>query len=388
MQDVLKLLTSGTSRPVIKKKAALCLLRLIRKASPEAHVVTADMFGPILNGLLEERDVGVLLATMSLLLGIVSRTGPGDYRKIQSVTLSCMLPDMQVHASMLCMQVPACKCMQYAICAPHRRNPTPTNCPADPTLSTIVDAEPSIQSISCALSPAGGLETCVGRIIRILERLVGMREINADYTYYGIACPWLQCKALRALQYFPPPEVPNEQQTLHNILQTIIKSASGPPAIWIEVQSFSGLRMKLQCVSLPCGSNGTASTAFVHYIGCLTYLLVFLLFSWRLILQCLAAVRSSGAAHGLGKTSYVALTSGICGATATHASVRCCCAGSDPDAQASRMQQIPNKVNTSNAILFDAIALCLAHGSEILTSAVDLLAKFLSSRDSNTRCPL
>jgi hypothetical protein len=28
--------------------------------------------------------------------------------------------------------------------------------------------------------------------MRILERLVHLREVTADYTYYGIASPWLQ----------------------------------------------------------------------------------------------------------------------------------------------------------------------------------------------------
>jgi hypothetical protein len=31
--------------------------------------------------------------------------------------------------------------------------------------------------------------------MRILERLVHLREVTADYTYYGIASPWLQVGA-------------------------------------------------------------------------------------------------------------------------------------------------------------------------------------------------
>jgi hypothetical protein len=30
--------------------------------------------------------------------------------------------------------------------------------------------------------------------MRILERLVYLREVTADYTYYGIASPWLQVR--------------------------------------------------------------------------------------------------------------------------------------------------------------------------------------------------
>ena len=39
---------------------------------------------------------------------------------------------------------------------------------------------------------AGGYEVCQGRLMRLLERLVFVREITPDYTYYGIASPWLQ----------------------------------------------------------------------------------------------------------------------------------------------------------------------------------------------------
>lgn len=39
----------------------------------------------------------------------------------------------------------------------------------------------------------GGYETCQGRVIKILERLVRERErIPPEYLYYGIPSPWLQ----------------------------------------------------------------------------------------------------------------------------------------------------------------------------------------------------
>lgn len=39
---------------------------------------------------------------------------------------------------------------------------------------------------------AAGYEQCQGKLLRLLERLVYLREITPDYTYYGIASPWLQ----------------------------------------------------------------------------------------------------------------------------------------------------------------------------------------------------
>ena len=57
----------------------------------------------------------------------------------------------------------------------------------------------------CAPS-AAGYELCQPRLIKVLDRLVQLREVPPDYTYYAIASPWAQCKALRALQYFPAPD--------------------------------------------------------------------------------------------------------------------------------------------------------------------------------------
>lgn len=39
---------------------------------------------------------------------------------------------------------------------------------------------------------AAGYEQCQGKLLRLLERLAYLREVTPDYTYYGIASPWLQ----------------------------------------------------------------------------------------------------------------------------------------------------------------------------------------------------
>lgn len=146
--DVLKLLQSGTSRPVVRKKAALCLLRLMRKTPADAQLVSADTFAPVMAQLLEERDVGLLLSCVTLLLGICARTGSAGY------------------------------------------------------------------------------EQCQAKLMRVLERLVYLREVTADYTYYGIASPWLQAKVLRTLQYFPLPEGTQAQRQLHDTLVAIFNLCS------------------------------------------------------------------------------------------------------------------------------------------------------------------
>ncbi|XP_071721860.1 AP-2 complex subunit alpha-2-like [Rutidosis leptorrhynchoides] len=67
--DVQKLLISSSCRPLVRKKAALCLLRLYRK-NPD--VVNVDGWADRMAQLLDERDLGVLTASMSLLVSLVS----------------------------------------------------------------------------------------------------------------------------------------------------------------------------------------------------------------------------------------------------------------------------------------------------------------------------
>ncbi|CAK0759184.1 hypothetical protein CVIRNUC_002678 [Coccomyxa viridis] len=75
--DVMNLLTNGTVRSIVRKKAATCLLRLIRKSPAEAEILQPDVWSVKLAALLEERDLGVLLSLVTLLLGVVSRSYEG-----------------------------------------------------------------------------------------------------------------------------------------------------------------------------------------------------------------------------------------------------------------------------------------------------------------------
>lgn len=59
----------------MRKKAALCLLRLLRKTPADAQLVGADGLAPVMAVLLEERDLGLLLCTTTLLLGVAARAG-------------------------------------------------------------------------------------------------------------------------------------------------------------------------------------------------------------------------------------------------------------------------------------------------------------------------
>lgn len=68
--DVQHVLVAKTSTPNVKKKAALCLLRLVR-TSP--NLVAGREFAPHVAQLLQDRHLGVLTSAMSLLNGLASQ---------------------------------------------------------------------------------------------------------------------------------------------------------------------------------------------------------------------------------------------------------------------------------------------------------------------------
>ncbi|XP_021767370.1 AP-2 complex subunit alpha-1-like [Chenopodium quinoa] len=138
--DVQKLLMSSSCRPLVRKKAALCLLRLYRK-NPD--VVNVDGWSDRMAQLLDERDLGVLTAVMSLLVALVSNNYDAYW-------------------------------------------------------------------------------SCVPKCVKILERLARNQDVPQEYTYYGIPSPWVQVKAMRALQYFPTIEDPNTRRSLFEVLQRIL----------------------------------------------------------------------------------------------------------------------------------------------------------------------
>lgn len=77
--DVQKLLISSSCRPVVRKKAGLCLLRLFRK-NPD--VVNVDGWSDRMAQLLDERELGVLTAVMSLLIALIANNPDGYWNCI------------------------------------------------------------------------------------------------------------------------------------------------------------------------------------------------------------------------------------------------------------------------------------------------------------------
>ena len=72
--DVQRVLLNGGARPIVRKKAALALLRLFRR---NKEILTPETFSRQLADLLDERDLGILSGVMSLLTGIVAHDSTG-----------------------------------------------------------------------------------------------------------------------------------------------------------------------------------------------------------------------------------------------------------------------------------------------------------------------
>jgi AP-2 complex subunit alpha len=76
--EVMQTLVAKSSSPCVKKKAALCLLRLARTS---AKIVAGRDFPPQVAQLLQDRHLGVLTSSMSLLYGLASQM-PNEFESL------------------------------------------------------------------------------------------------------------------------------------------------------------------------------------------------------------------------------------------------------------------------------------------------------------------
>ncbi|KAK3118009.1 hypothetical protein LTR53_000045 [Teratosphaeriaceae sp. CCFEE 6253] len=144
--DVHQLLISPTSKPFVKKKAALTLLRLYRKVPSIVQPTWCERIIAIM----DDPDMGVALSVTSLIMALA------------------------------------------------QDNPTVY---------------------------AGAYVKAAAR----LRRIVIDHEYAGDYVYYKVPCPWLQCKLLRLLQYFPPSADTHTRQLLRDSLQAILDGVTNAP---------------------------------------------------------------------------------------------------------------------------------------------------------------
>jgi len=79
--QVLLVSKNAAVSPCVKKKAALCLLRLIRNSNSPANIISGREFAPSLALLLQHRHLGVLTSSTSLLYGLALKT-PHEYESL------------------------------------------------------------------------------------------------------------------------------------------------------------------------------------------------------------------------------------------------------------------------------------------------------------------
>lgn len=182
--SVQRLLVAQDSHVCVRKKAALCLLRLFR-TNPECmvHSEWADRLAT----LLEQRHLGVLTSSMSLLLGLASRA-PSEYQGL----------------------------VPYVIHNLH-----------------------ALAVGSGESSGVAGLATGGGSV-----------RCRADYLYYHTPSPWLQVKLLKFLQFFGIPEERAQALRLNAVLTKILGSqgantesvnkSNADHAVLVTVVSFFG----------------------------------------------------------------------------------------------------------------------------------------------------
>ena len=144
--DVHRLLISPTSKPFVKKKAALTLLRLYRKVPS----IVQPEWSERMIAIMDDPDMGVALSVTSLIMTL-AQDDPDTYKG------------------------------SY-IKAAHR-----------------------------------------------LRKIVIDHDYSGDYVYYKVPCPWLQCKLLRLMQYFPPSEDSHTRQLMRDSLQAILDAAMEMP---------------------------------------------------------------------------------------------------------------------------------------------------------------
>jgi len=71
--------------------------------------------------------------------------------------------------------------------------------------------------------PPSSFEELIGKVVKLLHKLVINKDCSQDYLYYSTPNPWLQVKLLKILQEFPPPTDPNTYQILMDVLMKVIK---------------------------------------------------------------------------------------------------------------------------------------------------------------------
>lgn len=204
---------SPTSRPVVRKKAALCLLRLYRK-NPD--ILNLDDWRAPLRlphpPLLSPCSTPLLcppsLALRPRLPPPALLEPPHHAPPRRPAGRSTSLPS-STSVTQASLPPSAPSASRWSRSTPARARPAPPcpSCggadalPQQPSVAVSPDGEtrPSRVTLQRAQSVPRRFQPCLLKVVRLLERLVRCQDILPEYIYYGVASPWLQARKAPAL---------------------------------------------------------------------------------------------------------------------------------------------------------------------------------------------
>ncbi|KAG8371211.1 hypothetical protein BUALT_Bualt13G0063700 [Buddleja alternifolia] len=197
--DVQKLLISSSCRPLVRKKAALCLLCLYRK-NPD--VVNVDGWSDRMAQLLDERDFGVLTSCVSLLVALVSNNHEAYW--------SCLPKCVKILERLARNQDIPQEYTYYGI--------------PSPWLQNVPFVVVLIMELKLLSSSRGQVSYVISSTTKVKHWkpvvVVGCGK-DIDEGWYGVT-GLQRVKTMRALQYFPTVEDPNTRRSLFEVLQRIL----------------------------------------------------------------------------------------------------------------------------------------------------------------------
>ena len=189
--SVLRLLTTGNTPAVVRKKAALTLLRLYRI---DQTVIDVEETAPRLSLLVEARDLGVVTCVASLILSLCAKEKGGSrFQHLTNVVAPCILR----LAQLVLHRMSFAPCWMILVVVFFH--------------SFILSFFHSFISLTFATLPPTASPpfpfpgTC-----------------TPDYLYYQTASPWLQVKLLQILQYFNPPDDGSLRARMDEVLDRIL----------------------------------------------------------------------------------------------------------------------------------------------------------------------
>ena len=236
--DVQRVLLNAGTRPIVRKKAALALLRLFRR---NKEIIVPETFSRQLADLLDERDLGILSGVLSLLTGIVAHDSAGYEACIPKVcaVLTRLARNKDIPTDYQYYLLPSpwlqVKCLRALQYFPTPEDPEHLRAEVD-VISGILEGTSTVRNVNKnnalhavlfeAVSLAAQLD--LGEDARLIERSIGVlgtfvTESEPNIAYLGLnhLTSLVAPDTLEAIKSYIPDVIPR----LHDVDISIRKRA-------------------------------------------------------------------------------------------------------------------------------------------------------------------